>query len=104
MEIEKLFTDEKLKEAVIKAESVEKLESVLRERGIAFDSAELTSALSDAPDGELNEDALEGVAGGSWVSLLANFIKALRYKAGGGGFSSSGGGSGAFGGGSIGSR
>lgn len=99
MEIEKLFSDDEFKESVIKAESIDDLAGILKERGIDFDESELVSVFSDNTEGELNEDALEGVAGGSWLSSLRNFINALRYSAGGGGFSRGGGGGGAFGGG-----
>ena len=99
MEIEKLFNDDSFKDSVIKAESIEELDVILKTHGIDVDKSELTSLFCDAQEGELDESSLETVAGGSWLSSLRNFINALRYKAGGGGFSSGGGGNGSFGGG-----
>lgn len=104
MEIEKLFEDEEFKEAVIRADSIEDIGSLLKDRGIEFNESELFSAFSETQEGELSEAALEGIAGGSWLSSLRNFINALRYNAGGGGFSRGGGGRGAFGGGGGGGR
>lgn len=99
METQELFNDDSFKDAVIKAESIQELGVILKNRGIEVDESELASLFCDAQEGELDESSLETVAGGSWLSSLRNFINALRYNAGGGGFSRGGGGSGSFGGG-----
>lgn len=89
MEIEKLFNDEKFKEAVKKAESISDLGSILRTNGISVEDSFLETLYSKAQEGELDESALEDVAGGSW-----SWFWAWLYSAGGGGFSQGGGGGG----------
>ena len=98
MNIEELMQDDAFRESVEKAESMGELADLLRTQGIDVDIEGLEAMLMEEKAGELDESSLESVAGGSWLSSLKHRIAALRYKAGGGGFSRGGGGKGSFGG------
>lgn len=84
-----------------KAESVEELTAILAENGIELEEGITPEALlaQMKAEGELNEDALDNVAGGGWFSWLRNSSSGSGK---GGGFSAGGGGG--AGGGRIGGR
>jgi predicted ribosomally synthesized peptide with nif11-like leader len=65
-----LGEDKALAEAIDSADSVEKLISVLRERGIEATAEQLTGLKEGGEDGELTEEALENVGGG-WFGFFA---------------------------------
>ena len=96
MDPKELIKDEAFKAQLENAKAIGEVVELLKSKGVEVTEEILKGAV--APEGELGEEALEGVAGGSWW----NYLRALVYNAGGGGFSRGGGGSGAFGGGGVG--
>lgn len=104
MQIEELMNNAALTTAILGAETKEQLADALISCGVVLSDEELEQVFSEPKNGELDEDLLESVSGGSRLSSLRNFINALRYKAGGSGFNKCGGGGGAFGGGGGGGR
>ena len=101
MDIIELMQDEEFKTAIEKATSSEEIAQLLQSKGINVSAKKVEEAL-ESESGELSEAELETVSGGGLFCRLWSLIKAIRYKAGGGGFSTGGGGKGAFGDGAIG--
>ena len=98
--------EKELEEKMAQAKSEEEVIQIFADAGIQVTIDQL-NAVQTQEDGELNEEALAAVSGGSvWsiVNRLLNRYYASRYNAGGGGYAAGGGGKGAFGGGGIGSR
>lgn len=100
MNMNELIQDNEFKDAIEKAGSPEEIAQLLQAKGFEVSSAEIEKIFNPEP-GEINENELETVTGGGLLSSIWQYISALRYKAGGGGFSSGGGGKGALGGGGI---
>ena len=67
---------------LVKAESVEELTAILAENNITLEDGITPEALLAQlkAEGELNEDALDNVAGGGWLSWLRG-----NFSSGGGG-------------------
>lgn len=97
MSIKELLKDEAFAEQINAAASLEEVATLLKAKGADVTAQGLKSAMN-AEEGELDEDALDAVAGGlsilSWIKLL--------FRSGN---TSRGGGNGSFGsGGSAGGR
>lgn len=103
MELSQIMQDEKFSAAVQNAQSAEEIATLLQERGFEVTAEDVERSI-DPDMGEMNESELEMVSGGGLLSSIWSYISALRYKAGGGGFSTGGGGKGSFGGGNTGGR
>lgn len=98
--------EQELEAKIANAVSEEEVLTIFAEAGISV-TAEQLNADMESTDGELSEDALDNVAGGSiWyiAKKIWNRYKANRYSGGGRGFSSGGGGGHSFGGGGGGGR
>ena len=61
--LKKLMEDPSFQEAFSKTASAEEASALFAQHGIQITPAELTTALAQ-PEGELNENELDGVAGG----------------------------------------
>ena len=103
MDLPELVLDDESVEAIERAKSVDEIRKILHARGIEANMEDIQGIFNPAPH-EMAEKELENVTGGGVVSSIWNYINALRYKAGGGGFSNGGGGNGGFVGGVSGSR
>lgn len=101
MDFDRLIQDEEFTVAIEKASGPEEIAKLLQSKGIEVSSEDVKEALS-SESGEMSEEELEIVSGGGLFSRIWSLIGALRYNAGGGGFSTGGGGNGAFGSGGIG--
>lgn len=99
--------DEKIISEALEAklEAAQTTEDVIKafaEEGIEVTREQLEAPVPSGPDGELSEDALDNVSGGSvidWIRRWYHRYHASKYNRGGGGFSSGGGGGGGFSGG-----
>ena len=100
MNLDELMLDAEFKTAIEQAASSQEIAELLRSKGFEVDSADVEEAFG-TESLEMDEHELETVTGGGLISSIWNYIKAIRYKAGGGGFSTRGGGNGSFGGGII---
>lgn len=68
--LEKLLEDPSFQEAFSKTASAEEASALFAQHGIQITPEELIAALTP-PEGELNEDALDGVAGGcGWCYII----------------------------------
>lgn len=102
--------DEKTMSEALEAKlaAAQTMEDVIRaftEEGIEVTREQLEAPVPSGRDGELGEDALDNVSGGSvidWIRRWYHRYHASKYNSGGGGFSSGGGFGG--GGGSAGGR
>lgn len=93
---------EALKAKLEAAQTMEDVIQVCAEEGIEVTREQLEAPVPSGPDGELSEDALDNVSGGSvidWIRRWYHRYHASKYNSGGGGFSSGGGGGGFSGGG-----
>ncbi len=70
-------TSKELEEALLKAESLEEILALLKANGI---DATLEDLTVEFEDGELTEDALEDVAGGSLQSLRRGFSDGFNRR------------------------
>ena len=92
----KLMDQSDFSNAVALAESTADFIEMFRQNGIEVTEAELNeifSLVTIGDGGELQEDDLEDISGGGFLSSLWARIRAILYRSGGG-FSSGGGGSG----------
>lgn len=91
-----------LEEKLSNAESEEEMIRIINEAGYSVTAAQL-KAMAETADGELSEDALETVAGGLAITLLAKLVHKYLKKytsstgSSGGGRSGGGGSSRSFG-------
>ena len=79
MSYEDLSLDSELKEKIEKAQSLTEVVKILNEKGFEITEQQLQSAL--IAEGELYEDSLEAVAGGSkitWKGVLKFISDTLR--------------------------
>lgn len=104
MTIEELSKDAVFMANLENAKDLAEVAALLQAQGVEVTEEQLNAQLT-AEEGELDEAALDDVAGGGIVKTILNLVKKLvtksradNYKAGGGGYSSGGGGKGAFGG------
>lgn len=97
MDLDKLMQDEEFRVAIEKATGSEEIAKLLQSKGIEVSPKDVEEAIN-SETGEMSEAELETVSGGGLFSRLWSLINAIRYKAGGGGFSTGGGGNGAGGG------
>lgn len=77
-QVAELVEDQKVAEALLKATTTDELNSLLQDKGISLeekDLKEFLDALQSDDDTELDDDALEAVAGGGfvWGALTAGF-------------------------------
>lgn len=75
--LEKLLEDPSFQEAFSKTASAEEASALFAQHGIQITPEELTTALAQV-DGELNEDALNEVAGGAL--LIGSGFRLPRWK------------------------
>lgn len=83
MNLEELMQNEEFTAKLEKARDLDEVLAMIRERGIEITTEEITSAYKKLNDGELDENALEDVAGGSiftaavaaGAAALARWIK-----------------------------
>ena len=81
MTLEELRNNEALAEEIFKAEDLDDLVSRLRANGVEFDEAELRTVITaESDDGELNETALEGVAGGVKLKDVVKWLRDMLRK------------------------
>lgn len=91
-----------LDEKIQQAETLEEVIEACAAEGIEVTKEQLEAAMLPNTNGELNEDMLDAVSGGGFLSTVRRIIqnyRASNYRGGGGGFSSGGGNGGGGGGG-----
>jgi predicted ribosomally synthesized peptide with nif11-like leader len=79
--IKELFTDEAFIASIAELETAEDVQKALSEKGLDLSIEEIT-AIQNAlasNDGELSEDDLENVAGGSGFNLLTLYPDSIKY-------------------------
>lgn len=69
MELENLVQDEALRQELEAAKDLAEVAAALRARGLEVSEEELQALTQQAPEGELDEAALEQVAGGRALGL-----------------------------------
>ena len=74
--LSKLLEDSAFLEKIRNAETFEKMSELLENYGIQVTPEEIKSAIV-LPDGELNENDLDGVAGGWSRGRMVAFLRAL---------------------------
>ncbi len=90
MEIKELIYDEAFKTQIESAEDLEAVAKLFNEKGIQVSAAELKSAIEEE-NGELNENNLENVAGGSLIAAWKQFIRLCQHQGSSGAWHSGGG-------------
>lgn len=84
--LEELFSDQKFMDALKAAGKAEEVVRLFAENGVELskgDAEALLAARDKAPEGELSEDALDGVAGGVTWRLLWHVWKTMGPILGG---------------------
>ena len=77
MNMEELLNDQSFRESLEKVESLAEAVKLLKSKGLEVTEEELKAAI-DAPEGELDENALKDVAGGaslpSWLRRISRIL------------------------------
>lgn len=88
MSNEELLEDEDFAAKVEEAKSLKELAGIFGEKGVKVTVAELESAMKEDANGELDEDGLENVAGGSILNAWKQFIRSRQHQGSSGGWHS----------------
>ena len=73
MTLEELQKDEEFKKQIEDAQSFEEVAEIFKSRGVDVTVEQLKNSIEENKDGELGEEELEDVAGGSIIGLWPRF-------------------------------
>lgn len=72
---------EKLEQELTQAASIEEMQEILKANGVEMTAAEMQKILDEAtPQGELTDEDLDTVAGGSWLTPIEEILRRMRER------------------------